>query len=348
MSTSDPASKPATAPAAPQPIIIQQRVGGGLVARLMSWLFATLLMGSLLVNLALFSIHSDALSDQSSATETYHSGDRDATTKIALIQISGTIMPPYTERILQNIKHAKDDDHVKGVLLVVDSPGGLVSDSHQIYHRLTELREKKPIVVSMQSLAASGGYYVAMGVGPHGKIYAEPTTWTGSIGVIIPRYNVSELANHWGVKSEPLKTGKFKDALSPFREMSPDEEALWKDIMNQAFDQFLQVIDDNRAPLDRPAVEKLATGQIYTAKDAKQNGLIDEIGYEEDAIAELKKAAGLQTAKVVTYHHLGLFDLLSGSVQAPDTSAAFRAVLDAAVPKAMYFFGWGPALGRTR
>src|SRR4029077_5357237 len=120
--------------------------------------------------------------------------------------VNGTIMPPFTKRILQSIDHAKDDKHVKGVVLVVDSPGGLVSDSHQIYHRLKELGKTKPIFVSMKSLAASGGYYVSMGAGEEGRIFAEPTTWTGSIGVIMPRYEVVELAKKVGIDSKPLKT----------------------------------------------------------------------------------------------------------------------------------------------
>src|SRR5207248_4028218 len=106
------------------------------------------------------------------------------------------------------IKKAKEDANVKGVLLAVDSPGGTVTDSHKIYHQLKELSEKKPVFVSMGSLAASGGYFVAMGAGTQAKIYAEPTTWTGSIGVIIPHYEVTELAEKAGIKALPLKTGE--------------------------------------------------------------------------------------------------------------------------------------------
>jgi protease-4 len=103
-------------------------------------------------------------------------------------------MTPFSDRVIKTIKKVRDDKDVKGVLLAVDSPGGTVTNSHQIYHELKKLAEQKPVVVSMGSLAASGGYFVAMGAGPKGKIFAEPTTWTGSIGVIIPHYEVTEVA----------------------------------------------------------------------------------------------------------------------------------------------------------
>ncbi|RLS55729.1 MAG: signal peptide peptidase SppA, partial [Planctomycetota bacterium] len=182
--------------------------------------------------------------------EKFVSGDAHSLQKLAILEMSGTIMPPFTERTLKTIDHLIEDDSVKGVLLSIDSPGGFVADSHQIYARLLKLREKKPIYVAMKRLAASGGYYVAMAAGPSGKIFAEPTTWTGSIGVIIPRYDVSKLATDYGIKSEPLVTGPFKDTLNPFRAMTPEEFTLWSDIMNDAFDRFKGVIDEGRGTLN--------------------------------------------------------------------------------------------------
>lgn len=339
-------SRPLPPSAQPQPIVIEQRIDTRPRSWLKSWLFYAILMASLAANVSMYSAYEEYFASASGPIEHYHSGDKDASdSKIALIRISGSIMPPFTDRVLKNIKHAKEDDKVKGVLLVINSPGGFVADSHQIYHRLVELRETKPIVVSMESLAASGGYYVAMGAGEKGKIFAEPTTWTGSIGVIIPHYEVTQLAEKWGVKSEPLKTGKFKDALSPFRELGDDERKVWDNILNQTFEQFLHVIDDNRPKLDYAQVKELATGQIYTAQDALKNGLVDVIGYEEDALRELKKMTGLEKARVVTYHHhLGLIDVLAGSVETRDPSAQLRAMLEGAIPRAMYYFSWVPAL----
>lgn len=330
---------PQTAP----PVIIQAQSGPSPGRRLATWLLMLLLIFSLLMNLGMYVAFEDYFAEAEGPSEIFHSGDKTATSKIARIRIEGTIMPPFTGRILKDIKKAKDDDHVKAVLLVIDSPGGLVSDSHHIYHHLTELRDKKPIYVAMQGMAASGGYYVAMGAGEKGKIFAMPTTWTGSIGVIIPHYEATGLAEKVGVKSEPLKTGEFKDALSPFREMTAAERKLWEDIMNQSFEEFLKVIDDNRVTLDMAAVRKLATGQIYTARDAKQLGMIDAIGYEEDALKELKKVANLETARVVSYHHaVGLTDLLLGSSARRDPMAEWRALLEATVPRAMFYCSWAP------
>jgi protease-4 len=194
----------------------------------------------------------------------------------------------------------------------------------------------------MGSLAASGGYFVAMGAGTKGKIFAEPTTWTGSIGVIIPHYEVTAVAEKVGFKALPLKTGEFKDSLSPFREMTERDKALWDNILNQSFELFLQVIDENRDTLDMPQTRALATGQIYTAQDAKKNGMIDEIGFEEDAIDALKQMTGVSTARVVAYpHSAGVLDVLLGSAKASDPSAQWRALMEMTVPRALYYCSWG-------
>ncbi len=312
-------------------------------------LFGFALIGSVLLNFGLLA--SLGLSMGSSGgddlIETFHSGSKTASDKVAIIKISGTIMPPNTKRILNIIKHVGQDQNVKGVLLVVDSPGGLVADSHQIYHRLKEMREKhnKPTFVAMQRLAASGGYYVAMGAGPQAKIFVEPTTWTGSIGVIIPRYDVSKLTEKWDIKIDPLTTGPYKDALSPFREMSEGEKQVWQAIMDDAFDRFIQVIEENRENLDEAAVRKLATGQVYTAEQSIENGLADQIGYDDEALEALKASQGLDEVKVVTYRHTPtLSDLFIGGGETSAVRREVDALIDATVPRAMYLFSWAPAL----
>lgn len=331
-----------TQPATQPNIIIHNHMGGGLWGRFRSWFLYMVLIISLLANIGMYSQYEEYYAADEGPTEAYHSGDKEAKSKIARISVEGTIMPPFTSNVVQDLKKAAKDEAVKGVLLVIDSPGGLVSDSHEIYHELIELRKIKPIVVHMKSMAASGGYYVAMGAGKEGKIFAEPITWTGSIGVIIPHYDVSKLATDFGVKVEPLKTGEFKDALSPFKELTPAERKLWEDIMNQSFEEFLTIIDENRDTLDLPAVKQLATGQIYTAKDAKRLGMIDEIGYEEDALAALKKQVSLTEARVVKYKHAPtVMDLLSGSASARDPQSQWRALLESTVPRAMYYCSWG-------
>lgn len=319
-------------------------------SRFRSWLVYSLLMSSLVANFFMYVEYQDYFSAVEGPNEKFHSGNREAADKIAIVRVSGTIMPPFTERVIKAIKRAREDEKVKGVLLSVNSPGGLVADSHEIYHELQKVVEKKkPVYVSMKSLAASGGYYISMGAGPEAKIYAEPTTWTGSIGVIVPHYDASGLAEKIGVRVEPLKTGEFKDALSPFHPISDAEKALWENIIQQSFDQFLEVIDENRSNLTLDQVRALATGQIYTAKDAKANGLVDEIGYEEEALAALEKKLGLTKARIVTFEQpMSLVDALLSSADPPDAGATVRLLLEASVPRAMYFFSWGalPALPR--
>ena len=315
-----------------------------------SWMTRLLLAGlgfSVLCNVSMYSSYHEYFAKTEGPTERFHSGDEHAKDKIAVLTVDGTIMPPFTERLIRQIEHAGKDDHVKGVLLVVDSPGGLVADSHEIYHRLKQLGEKqKPIYVQMKRMAASGGYYISMGAGPEGKIYAEPTTWTGSIGVIIPRYDASKLADKIGVASDPLKTGEFKDALNPFRPMTENERKLWENILDQSFQKFIKVIDDNREPLDADAVKALATGQIYTADDAKEKKLVDEIGYEEDALKALQAKLGLEKARVVYYRTetTVLEQLMSGSVQAKPAVDPWKMLVESTVPRAMYLCSWLPAL----
>ena len=299
---------------------------------------------SVLFNVSLFSAYREYFASTEPPQERFHSGTAGSSNKIAILSVEGTIMPPFTERLLKQIEHVTKDDKVKGVLLVVDSPGGFVADSHEIYHRLQLLEEKKPIFVQMKRMAASGGYYIAMGAGAKGKIFAEPTTWTGSIGVILPRYDISKLADKIGIASEPLKTGEFKDALNPFRPMTDNERKLWENILDQSFQKFIEVIDKSRDGLDVDGVKALATGQIYTADDALKNKLIDQIGYEEDALKALQAQLQLDTVRVVRYQApKTLMEQLLG-VQAKPPLDPWRAVVEASVPRAMYLCSWWPAV----
>jgi len=296
-------------------------------------------------NLALFSGSQAYYADAAAPREQFHSGEQFAADKIVLLNVQGTIMPPFTKRILNAIDAAKKDEAVKGLVLAVDSPGGLVPDSHQIYNRLKEFSEQKPIVVAMQRMAASGGYYIAMGGGESCRIFAEPTTWTGSIGVIIPRFDATALAEKVGLASDPLKTGPFKDALSPFREVTDEERAVWTEILDDAFDRFIDVIAENRSELDHDAAKALATGQIYTAEQAHENGLVDEIGYVPEAIEFLQKELGLDKARIVKYQFpVSLMDLVAGSIESQQPASQWRDILEATVPQAMYLCSWAPAI----
>ena len=304
-------------------------------------MLVSLLIISLIFNL-FFLVQTGVGSADASFPEHHVSGERGARDRIAIINFTGTISPPFTERWIRQIRQAAADDSIRGVLLAVDSPGGLVADSHQIYRELEKLRARKPIFAAMKRLAASGGYYISMGVGPDGKIFAEPTTWTGSIGVIVPRYNATELAANIGVKVESLKTGPLKDTLSPFRDMTDSENAVWDAILKDAFDRFVTVIADNRSELDDTAVRELATGQIYTASQALDRHLVDQIGYVEDAVQALADQLQLSSHEAVEYRTApGLLDALLGAGQTSPATLSEQ-IMDAAVPRAMYYASWNP------
>jgi protease-4 len=303
-------------------------------------------MISVVFNLVLYSAYHTYLGTGEGVVERFYSGDLAAPDKIALVYVEGTIMPPFTGRVLKAIEQAGTDEHVKGVVLIVDSPGGLVADSHEIYHQLRKLDQEKhkPIYVAMQRLAASGGYYVSMGAGPDGVIFAEPTTWTGSIGVIIPHYDASGLANNIGVKDDSLKTGKFKDTLSFFRPVSATEKELWNAILDDSLDRFVQVIGDSRKMLNAKQIRDLATGQIFTSNQAHEKKLIDRIGYVDDAVDALKTKLQLSRVRVVKYgFSQGLLEtLITSRESAARPQFQLSALLEAAVPRAYYLFSTVP------
>ena len=330
----------------PPPIIIQQHPPAPFWAgRWFVRLLMIALVFSLMYSVRLNSEYREYFQHGDGPTERYHSGDKQAADKIAVLDVSGTIMPPFTGHFLKAIKHVKEDEHIKGVLLVIDSPGGLVADSDQIYRKLVDLRKTKPIFVAMKRIAASGGVYLAMGCGKEGKIFAEPTTWTGSIGVIIPRYDASKLAEKFGVATDSLKTGEFKDSLDPLRALTDRERNLWSGILDESLQRFISIVADNRKDLDADKVKELATGQLFTATQAKANGLIDEIGDEEVALDALKTHLNLNKVRVVEFNFpVSLMSLLLGSAEARDPETQFRKLLEMSVPRAMYFCGSTPAL----
>lgn len=306
------------------------------------WFVSGLLAVSVGLNLWLLFSPAGSNYERAQIPRSHVSGAPGADAKIAMINVTGTISPPFTERWIREIQAAADDDQVKGVILAIDSPGGLVADSHQILREIQKLVKKKPVSVAMKRLAASGGYYIAMGIGPDGVIYAEPTTWTGSIGVIIPRYNAAELAQSIGVRVEPLATGPMKDSLNPFRDLKPEEQKVWDAILADSFDRFVGVIDAGRAQLDDAAVRALATGQLYTAQQAVDNHLVDQIGYSEDAVEAMAAKLQLSEYEVFEYRQTpGLVDVILGAnTQQPGSLA--EQFLESTVPKAMYYCSWNP------
>jgi protease IV len=237
----------------------------------------------------------------------------------------------------------------------VNSPGGTINGSDYMLHHLRGLAKEAhiPIVVSMGGLAASGGYYVSMCVGDAAEtIFAEPTTWTGSIGVIIPHYNIGELMKNWGIQDDSIASERLKEMGSFSRKMTEEERKIFQGLVADGFTRFKNVIKQGRPKFkkDPAALDKLATGQVFTADQALAGGLIDKIGFIEDAVDRAIALAGLDkdNVRVVKYKaERRLADLLLGSESARSRAAALAALQEMATPQAYYLYTSLPPLAGT-
>ena len=212
--------------------------------------------------------------------------------KIGLVKIEGIIKSSDTYLRLLN-KLEKDED-VKAIVLRVDSPGGVVGACQEIHDKVKEISQKKPVVVSMGSIAASGGLYISV---PATKIVANPGTITGSIGVILQSYNVKQLADKIGIKVITVKSGKFKDLLNPFRE--PDEKTLQilQALIDDSYNQFVEAVAEGRKlPVEK--VKKFADGRIFTGRQAKELGLVDELGNFDRAVEVARELSKSPDARI--------------------------------------------------
>lgn len=207
---------------------------------------------------------------------------------------------PLLVRVREELKKAADDDRVKALVVRINSAGGTVTASDIIYRELDAFKgvKKIPVVSVMMDVAASGGYYVALA---GDTIVAHPTSVTGSIGVIMLTVNAEGLLEKVGVSASAIKSGLRKDMGSPFRQLTDEERAIFQFVIDDLHRQFVaKVAQRRRLPLER--ARALADGRIYTAEQAKANGLIDEIGYLDEALTIARHAAGLKEARVVVYH----------------------------------------------
>ena len=228
--------------------------------------------------------------------------DGPRTSKIAVITLSGVINDEKARGIHRQLKSARKDKHIKGLIIQVDSPGGTISGSDEIYNEIRKYRQEtdKPVVAFMYGVAASGGYYVSAACE---KIIAEPTTITGSIGVIAGHFVLQELLeNKLGIKPAIVKSGEKKDWPSPFRPFTEEQRRyLEKKLINPAYERFVQIVDDGRPQLTSAEVKRLADGSIYSAAEAADEKLIDKIGYLDEAIEQVKLLAGIEKAQVIEY-----------------------------------------------
>jgi len=209
---------------------------------------------------------------------------------VAIVRVEGPILDSY--QTVEELKTFADDPLVKAIVIRIDSPGGGVAPSQEIYNAVKRVRREnnKTVVASMGTVAASGGYYIAVATD---RILANPGTLTGSIGVIMQMANFQELLEKIGVKSVVVKTGKFKDLGSPFRPMVEEERQLLESVMNDTLSQFIEAVAEGRS-MDTAEVEQLADGRVFTGRQARSVLLIDEIGDLQDAIKLAGELGGIE------------------------------------------------------
>jgi protease-4 len=270
-----------------------------------------------------------------SLSEQHLAGKSTAHNKIAVIRIEGVLVEGRTSYFEKQIEQAANDDAVKAVVVRIDSPGGSITASEDLYRRLVKLRDgdkdldtkAKQLVVSMGGTAASGGYYIAMPA--KNNILAESTTITGSIGVYAALPNVKGAMDYLNLKMKVIKAGDQKDGGSPFADLSPKDEQILQNMVDHAYLRFIEVVEDGRPDLKGKLQETIpinetllvrkgsdteskfeieryrADGGIFTAEQAKQQGLIDDIGTREDAIKRAAKLASISEYNVVQYERPG-------------------------------------------
>jgi protease-4 len=342
---------PSDVPQPPTRVILEQGSLWGRWGTRAAWLIAGIAVLS-----ALASAGANAQYFQTGAKviEQYHSLSKTAPAKVAVVDISGPIMggSGFTRSQIDRIA---DDESVKAVVLRIDSPGGTVSGSDEIHYRISELAKRRdlPVVVSMGGIAASGGYYIAMANGGRDDvIFAEPATLTGSIGVIIPHFDLSKLVKKFDIEDDSITSGPLKEMLSPTKDRTPEleerERKILQSLVDEMFGRFKAIVKQGRPKLDDEKLSAVTTGQIFTAEQAKEAGLIDRIGFIEDAIDRAVELAGLtkDAARVVKYTKpKGLLDeILGGNAPGARQVTILEAVAEWTTPRAWYLCSWWPAL----
>tara|TARA_B100000609_G_scaffold198303_1_gene197584 strand:+ start:33558 stop:34526 length:969 start_codon:yes stop_codon:yes gene_type:complete len=312
-----------------------------------------LLSASLVFNLVLLVIVSATSSTKSNKRGRYEEAwvSGKGANKIAMIQVDGTITGRPTSysdtasaRILvKQLRRARRDASVKGVFIEINSPGGSVTASDKIYQAMVKLRKsKKPIVLLMGDTCASGCVY--MGV-PANKVYAHPTTITGSIGVIISTLNFSKMMEKIGIQGVTIASKENKALLSPYAPVQESHKKILKDIVDEMHTRFVGIVAKWRK-LPTKEVSAFADGRVFSAKQAKKLKLIDGISYRQQALKSLLKLAGLKNARYVRYkRQVNFFDLFKSYAKLPAELKKSRKIsidtmLDWTTPKAYYL--WHP------
>jgi protease IV len=240
------------------------------------------------------------------------SGTGDA--KVLMIELSGLIssqgeggfveQPNMVARFKEEIAKAAEDPQVSAIVLRINSPGGTVTASDIMWHEIKLLKQKRkiPVIASIMDVGASGGYYIAAAAD---KIVVHPSTITGSIGVIMLTMNANGLMEKIGLHAQAVTSGPKKDMGSPFRPMTEEEKAIFQAVIDSFYDRFLTVVKEGRPNLSPEQVRKLADGRIYSGEQAKAFGLVDAVGYLDEAVELAKQQAGVKDARLVVYRRAG-------------------------------------------
>ncbi|HEX5034676.1 MAG TPA: signal peptide peptidase SppA [bacterium] len=229
-------------------------------------------------------------------------------TRVAVVEIRGGIFDP--KDAIEELNRVYKNDGIKALILRIDSPGGGVSASQEIYDAVLRVKEKKDVIVSMGTVAASGGYYIAVAAD---TIVALPGTITGSIGVLMDYTNVEGLLELLRVKAEVLKSGKMKDVGSPLRPITPEERAYLQDLLDDMHRQFIEAVARGRG-LTMAETEELADGRVFTGEQAMDLGLVDELGGQQRAVEIAQDILGLDEEPELVYpkkKKSGFFELLA-------------------------------------
>jgi protease-4 len=272
--------------------------------------------------------------------------------KIVLLDLSGMLTeqerqgtlipsPSIVAELKEGLDVAARDTAVRAVILRINSPGGTITASDILHHEVVRFKERtgKKVTAVIMDVGASGGYYVASAAD---RIVAHPTTVTGSIGVILLTVNFEGLLEKIGVEGQAIKSGEMKDMGSPFRSLRPEERAVFQGIIDQMYDRFVRVVSEGRGiPADE--VRRIADGRVYTAPQALEHKLVDRIGYLDDAVEMTREEAGVETARLVTYHRPGSYknNIYSAVNPSPVTGLipeSWRMLLTPGVPRLMYLW----------
>lgn len=215
--------------------------------------------------------------------------------KIGILEVQGMIVD--SSEFIKQLHEFRDNDNIKAVVLRIDSPGGVVGPSQEMYEEVRKFTQKKKLVVSMGSLAASGGYYIAA---PANLIVANPGTVTGSIGVLMKLSNIQGLLEKVGLNSFVLKSGRFKDSGSPIRQMTKEDREILQGVIDSMHGQFVKAVADGRKiPVNE--VREIADGRIFSGEQALKVKLVDRLGNLQDAVSEAAKLSGIKGEPEMVY-----------------------------------------------